>query len=145
MAIIPSRARPAAPWHARRAGDAYGVHDEPDWREIDWGPHLHDVDVEGRRVRYVDMGEGEGPPIVLVHGLAGNWQNWLENIPRLATERRVLAFDLPGFGACEKPADEVSLPGYGRAVDGLCERLELGEVALVGNSMGGFVTAETAI
>ncbi len=143
--IFPSKARPAAPWSARRAGDDYGAHDEPDWRTIDWREYLHDVEVGGRRMRYVEMGEGEGPPVVLVHGLAGNWQNWLENIPRLAAERRVLALDLPGFGASEKPADGVSLPGYGRAVDGLCERLELGEVALVGNSMGGFVTAETAI
>src|SRR5207248_929211 len=86
--IIPSKARPAAPWSARRAGDDYGAHDEPDWRSIDWREHLRDVELGGRRVRYVDLGSGDGPPIVLVHGLSGNWQNWLENIPRLARARR---------------------------------------------------------
>ena len=143
--IFPSRARPASPWSARRAGDDYGAHDEPDWRSIDWREYLSDIELGGRRLRFVDAGEGEGPPVVLVHGLAGNWQNWLENIPRLAQERRVIAPDLPGFGESDRPAGEISMSGYGRTVDELCERLGLGEVALVGNSMGGFVAAETAI
>lgn len=142
--ILPSKARPAMPWAARRAGDDYGVHDEPDWRTIDWREHLRTAEVDGHRVNYVEMGDGDGPPIVLVHGIAGNWQNWLENIPRLAQERRVVAMDLPGFGASEEPP-EITLSGYGRSVDRLCELLDLGEVCLVGNSMGGFVTAETAI
>src|SRR4051812_28591239 len=139
MAIVPSRARPAAPWSARRAGDDYGAHDPPDWREIDWRAYLHDTEIGGRRLRYVEVGEGDGPPIVLVHGLAGNWQNWLENIPRLARERRVVAPDLPGFGASDKPSEKISMTGYGRVVNELCDQLKLGEVALVGNSMGGFV------
>src|SRR3954447_1173075 len=107
MAIVPSRARPATPWSARRAGDDSGPRDPPDWRRIDWRPYLHDTQIGGRRLRYVDTGDGEGPPIVFVHGLSGNWQNWLENIPRLAEERRVVAPDLPGFGTSEKPADEI--------------------------------------
>ena len=36
MAILPSKARPATPWAARRAGDDYGARAEPDWRNIDW-------------------------------------------------------------------------------------------------------------
>jgi pimeloyl-ACP methyl ester carboxylesterase len=143
--IIPSRARPAAPWAARRAGDDYGAHDDPDWRTIDWREHRHDLIVHGRRLRYVDMGTGEGPPVVFVHGLSGNWQNWIENIPRVARERRVLALDLPGFGQSEKPADKVSMSAYGRTVEAFADALGLGEVVLVGNSMGGFVSAETAI
>jgi pimeloyl-ACP methyl ester carboxylesterase len=145
MPILPSKARPALPWTARRAGDDYGAHDAPDWREIDWRPYLRETELEGRRVRYVDYGEGDGPPIVCVHGLSGNWQNFLENIPRVGRERRVLALDLPGFGESEKPADRITMSGYGRTVDDLCEQLDLGEVVLVGNSMGGFVAAETAI
>ena len=83
---------------------------------------------------------------MLVHGLGGQWQNWLENIPRLAQERRVLALDLPGHGLTPEPADgKITISGYGRCVDAFCERLGLGKVALVGNSMGGFVTAEVAI
>ena len=36
---------------------------------------------------------------VFVHGLSGCWQNWLENIPHFARNHRVIALDLPGFGA----------------------------------------------
>jgi pimeloyl-ACP methyl ester carboxylesterase len=143
--IFPSKARPATPWSARRAGDDYGAHDPPDWREIDWREHQRDAELGGRRVRYVDMGAGEGPPIVFVHGLAGNWQNWLENLPRLAEERRVVALDLPGFGQSDDPVDRITISGYGSAVNELAEHLDLGEFVLVGNSMGGFVAAETAI
>jgi pimeloyl-ACP methyl ester carboxylesterase len=91
------------------------------------------------------MGAGGGPPIVFVHGLAGNWQNWLENLPRLARERRIVALDLPGFGQSEDPVERITISGYGRTVNELCDQLGLGEVVLVGNSMGGFVAAETAI
>ena len=146
MAILPSRARPASPWAAARAGDGYGATAEPNWREVDWREHLRELEIGGRRVNYVDLGSGEDqPPVVFVHGLGGAWQNWLENMPRTAQERRVLAPDLPGFGRSELPSEKVSVSGYGRWVDEFCERLGLGEVVLVGNSMGGFVTAEVAI
>src|SRR2546423_3505101 len=118
--IIPSKARPAAPWSARRAGDDYGAHDEPDWRSIDWREHLRDVELGGRRVRYVDLGSGDGPPIVLVHGLAGNWQNWLENLPRLARERRGVGPDPPRLrgGPPPAPRGKKSRGGRGRGARG---------------------------
>src|SRR4051794_3489812 len=142
----PRNARPTAPWDAKHADDEYGRRDEPDWRTIDWQSHLHQVEIERRRVNYVDIGSGDITPVVLVHGLGGQWQNWLENIPRLAQGRRVLALDLPGFGLTPEPSDdEISISGYGRFVDGFCDQLGLGKVELVGNSMGGFVAAEVAI
>ena len=57
----------------------------------------------------------------------------------------MIALDLPGFGASPAAVDGVSIPGFARQVEGLCEQLELGPVVLVGNSMGGFVTSEVAI
>jgi pimeloyl-ACP methyl ester carboxylesterase len=142
---LPKITLPATPRAARRAGDDYGVRDEPDWASIDWRPHLHSAEIEGRRVNYVDIGSGSAPPVVFVHGIAGNWQNWLENIPRFAKERRVVALDLPGFGESEDPAEEATMPSFGRTVEALCDRLDLGQVVLVGNSMGGFIVAETTI
>ena len=141
----PSRAAPSAPWHAKRAEGGYGESDEPNWREVDWASHLHQVELNGRRVNYVDMGQGDTEPAVFVHGLGGQWQNWLENLPRVAQERRVVALDLPGHGLSELPRDRITIPGYGRTVNALCEHLGLDRIALVGNSMGGFVSAETAI
>src|SRR3954447_6438299 len=96
--ILPSTSAPSLPWHARQADSDYGVSDEPNWREVDWSQHLNTVEVDGNQINYVDMGEGDAAPVVLVHGLAGQWQNWVENIPRLARDRRVIAPDLPGFG-----------------------------------------------
>jgi pimeloyl-ACP methyl ester carboxylesterase len=145
MAIFPSNARPAPPWAARRADEEYGAPADPDWRELDWREHLRQVEIDGRQVNYADIGSGSGAPVVFVHGLGGRWQNWLENMPRAALERRVLAIDLPGFGASEMPNREISIAGYGRCVARFCEALELGPVALVGNSMGGFISAEVAI
>jgi len=86
-----------------------------------------------------------GPPLVLIHGHGGRWRNWLENIPALSRDRRVVALDLPGFGDSEMPVEDISISGYARVVDRLCERLGLGPVAMAGNSMGGFVAAELAV
>ena len=143
--LLPPAARPAPPWSDRRADHGYGATAEPDWRSVDWREALKTVRIDGTPVNYVDLGSGEREPTVFVHGLSGQWQNWLENIPRVAQERRTLALDLPGFGLTPEPADRITIPGYGRFVDAFCERLELGPVAMVGNSMGGYVAAEVAI
>ncbi len=84
-------------------------------------------------------------PIVFIHGLSGSWQNWLENLPYFAQKRRCIAMDLPGFGHSEMPAEEISISGYARQVDALCEQLGVDKCVVVGNSMGGFVTAEFCI
>jgi pimeloyl-ACP methyl ester carboxylesterase len=139
-------AAPSAPWAWRRAvGDGYGQTAEPDWREIDWPAHLNWATIDGAEVNYVDIGSGDERPLVLVHGLGGQWQNWLENIPRAAQDRRVIVLDLPGFGLSPMPDWEITIPAYGRVVEGLCEQLELGRVDMVGNSMGGFIASEVAI
>src|SRR5215210_7390632 len=121
--MFASTAPPSAPWHARRADGDYGRGAEPNWRDVDWLAHLNQVEIAGRSVNFVDIGSGEGEPIVLVHGLSGQWQNWLENIPRLAQERRVIAPDLPGFGLSEMPFERISIPGFGRSVEALCQEL----------------------
>jgi pimeloyl-ACP methyl ester carboxylesterase len=131
---------------ADRAGDDYGVSDQPNWRDVDWPAQLKTMEIGGTPVNYVDIGEqGDRRPIVFVHGLSGQWQNWLENIPRFAEQRRVVALDLPGFGVSPKPQEQISIGYYGRVVAELCDRLELAPAVLVGNSMGGYVAAEVAI
>lgn len=146
--LIKPAARPAAPWAALRAGDDYGTPAEPDWREIDWSPYVHQVEIDGRSINYCDYGQARdgARPVVLVHGLGACWQCWLETIPRLAAEgRRVIALDLPGFGASEMPREDISIERYGRCVESLCDQLDLGQVVVVGHSMGGFTAAEFAI
>jgi pimeloyl-ACP methyl ester carboxylesterase len=88
---------------------------------------------------------GQGPPLVFVHGLSGCWQNWLENIPHFAHTHRVIAVDLPGFGASPMPPWEITIQAYGRFLRDFCERLAVERCSLVGNSMGGFIATELAI
>jgi pimeloyl-ACP methyl ester carboxylesterase len=123
--------------------DPYGDPD-PAWLKIDWRRHLHTLDVGGAQVHYAEI--GTGPPLIFVHGLGGCWQNWLENMPRMAElGYRAIALDLPGFGASPMPPWEISIPRYGGLLDGFRDALGVGSCALVGNSMGGFIAAEVAV
>jgi pimeloyl-ACP methyl ester carboxylesterase len=82
---------------------------------------------------------------LLVHGLAGCWQNWLEQLPRLGERYRVIALDLPGFGHSPMPSWEISVPAYGDLVRDFGVALGLDRIAIAGNSLGGFIAAEAVI
>jgi pimeloyl-ACP methyl ester carboxylesterase len=124
------------------AGSAAGF--PRDWRAVDWCRYVRTENVAGARVLFADLGSGE-PAVVFIHGLGGQWRNWLANLPAVAAQRRTIALDLPGFGSSAMPQERISIPAYARVVDALCDRLGLEQVVLVGNSMGGFVAAELAI
>jgi len=122
----------------------YGPQGRSKWLDIDWREHLRWVHVEGTWANVAEI--GSGPTVLFVHGLGGSWQNWLENLPDVAEAGyRAVAVDLPGFGRSEMPREKISISGYGRWVDALCEAIDAAPVALVGNSMGGFIGAEAAI
>jgi pimeloyl-ACP methyl ester carboxylesterase len=99
--------------------------------------------VAGRPLNVIDL--GEGPAIVFVHGLSGSWPNWLEQLPVFAGDHRVIAMDLPGFGHSPMPEERITISAYARILDGLLETLGVDAATVVGNSMGGFVSAELAI
>jgi pimeloyl-ACP methyl ester carboxylesterase len=124
--------------------DQYGPSRPSPWLDVDWREHQHWVTVAGRQMNVIDVGSGE-QTIVFIHGLAGCWQNWLENIPAFTETHRVIAMDLPGFGGSEMPSERISIAGYGRIVAELLETLEAKATCVVGNSMGGFIGAELAI
>jgi pimeloyl-ACP methyl ester carboxylesterase len=130
---------------AASAGVDYGRSDSPDWRHVEWGMWTKMAAVAGRRVGYVELCVAEGAPVVFVHGLAGCWQHWLENLAPLARRHHVIALDLPGFGCSEAPPGGLSISGIADTIDGLCELLGIGPVTLVGNSMGGMIAAVLAL
>jgi pimeloyl-ACP methyl ester carboxylesterase len=123
--------------------ETYGPQGRSQWLDIDWREHQRWVLVGDRPINTIEL--GEGPPIVFVHGLSGCWQNWLEQLPVLARENRVVALDLPGFGYSPMPAREISIAGYARLLDGLLAKLDIDAAVVVGNSMGGFIGTELAI
>lgn len=137
-------AEPASRPGATGADDGYGLPGMPGWREIDWSQHERRVRLGEAEVTFAEIGHGESA-VVFVHGLGGQWRNWLENLPAVAQAHRAVALDLPGFGGSDMPAGGVSIAGYARVVDALCDHLGLDAVTVVGNSMGGFVGAELAV
>lgn len=139
--------------NGNHAGEDYGPSGRSPWLDIDWREHQKWVTVEGQPVNTIDL--GEGPAIVFVHGLSGSWPNWLEQLPVFAGAgraaqgpyggHRVIAMDLPGFGHSPMPREQITISGYARIVDGLMGELQIDAAAVVGNSMGGFISAELAI
>ena len=127
-----------------RPDDTYADGDDSTWMDVDWPSLTRSLTIGERRVDVVDTG-GAGDPLLLIHGLAGVWQNWLLTIPAFRDSFRVVAPDLPGFGGSEMPRGRISIQGFARAIDELCRHLELESPIVVGNSMGGFIGAELAL
>jgi pimeloyl-ACP methyl ester carboxylesterase len=128
-----------------QADPAYGTPGRSAWLDVDWPAVTHTATVRGSEVTYVDIGEGDGDPIVWIHGLGGCWQNWLENLPHFAEGHRNIAMDLPGFGASSMPSETITIERYAQIVDELLAGLGIRRAVVVGNSMGGFIAAELAI
>ncbi|APR84964.1 putative hydrolase [Minicystis rosea] len=106
------------------------------------------VDVLGGTLRVLEG--GDGPPIVLVHGRGGAATSWGPLLPALARRGRVLAVDLPGFGASR--GHRFDGGGVEAALDFFVAPLEawlLSErivaPAVVGHSLGGLVALEIAL
>jgi pimeloyl-ACP methyl ester carboxylesterase len=101
-------------------------------------PPLQTIDLDGP----VAYREWDGPPettFVLVHGLGGLHQNWVLVAPGLQGIGRVLALDLPGFGASPLGDRSARLMDLRQILHAFVERLGTGTMILCGNSMGGAV------
>lgn len=109
------------------------------------GLALSTVTVDGRRLQVARAGAGEGEPVVLVHGYAGDLNGWAFNIPALAQAGPVVAIDLPGHGGSAKDVGDGSLATLAGAVRGALSELGIGRAHLVGHSLGGAVVARAAI
>lgn len=91
----------------------------------------------------VDEHGGDGPPVVLVHGLGGSAGNWSLTAPQLAMKRTVVALDLAGHGR-SGPLPRHDLDAHVQTVIGLIEVYGFSSITLVGNSMGGLVSKMVA-
>ena len=94
------------------------------------------IDVNGIRTRYWDV--GEGPPVVLVHGIGASVETWTGTLPALAPDHRVVALDVVGYGYTDKPRDApYTFPYFADFVRRSMDALEIPEAAVVGHSLGG--------
>lgn len=102
------------------------------------------VEVGGRTLSYLVLGEAEGPPVVLVHGYGGDKGSWLFVQQPLAESHTVYALDLPGHGASDKDVGEGSLRFLADALVGFLDAVGIERAHLVGHSLGGAVVAAVA-
>ncbi|WP_411079300.1 alpha/beta fold hydrolase [Streptomyces sp. cmx-18-6] len=105
------------------------------------------TDSGGDRDTHSDTHNGaDGPPLLLLHGLAGHCGEWEALAGRFATTHRVAAFDARGSGASTRRPRDVSRAAHVRDVVEVVDHLGLpaGELVLVGQSMGGLTALLTA-
>ncbi|WP_235900650.1 alpha/beta fold hydrolase [Lolliginicoccus suaedae] len=96
----------------------------------------------GARMSFIRTGKGR--PLLLVHGLGSSQRNWDPVLPLLASEREVIAVDLPGFGDTPPLPGEVTIATLTDAVEGFIDTHGLGDVDIVGSSMGARMVLEMA-
>jgi len=110
-------------------------------REALSGVQNRTVQVEGFRLHYLAEGPANGPAVVLVHGLGGRAEDWLDLAPYLAKAGyRVYMPDLLGYGRSAMPASfSYSVRDEAGIVLGFLDALGLRQVDLGGISMGGWI------
>jgi pyruvate dehydrogenase E2 component (dihydrolipoyllysine-residue acetyltransferase) len=102
------------------------------------------VTVRGRNISYLRRGDS-GEIVLLIHGFGGEKNSWLFNHEALAGTNTVYALDLPGHGNSDKAIDDPSLDGFARVILGFADALKIGQLHLVGHSLGGAISVATAL
>ncbi|MBI2856629.1 MAG: alpha/beta fold hydrolase [Chloroflexi bacterium] len=101
------------------------------------------VDVGGIRTHYVVA--GEGPPLLLLHGLGATLIAWAANIAPLAQKFTVYAPDIPGHGESDKPDLDYRVPTGAKFIRDFMHTLGIPRAYIIGNSMGGILALRAAL
>ncbi|MBU0806310.1 MAG: alpha/beta hydrolase [Gammaproteobacteria bacterium] len=105
------------------------------------GLNLKQISVHDLNIHYYEGGPSDAQTILLVHGFAANKDNWLRFARHLTQDYRVIAHDLPGFGASSKPAGSYDIGTQTERLADIIDALGLDQLHLMGNSMGGHISA----
>lgn len=100
------------------------------------------ADVEGAHFAWRES--GDGPALVLLHGLGGSRLSWEPQLRALGSEHRVVAWDMPGYGASAALAGEVTFTALADAVIDLFDALGAATAHLAGISFGGMIAQYVA-
>ncbi|HEV7211089.1 MAG TPA: alpha/beta fold hydrolase [Blastococcus sp.] len=98
--------------------------------------------VHGHRRAFVRA--GSGPALLLLHGIGNNCQTWQGVMGRLAESHTVIAPDLLGHGASDKPRGDYSIGAYANGVRDLMTVLDIERATVVGHSLGGGIALQFA-
>jgi pimeloyl-ACP methyl ester carboxylesterase len=101
-----------------------------------------EIELHGHRVTYREV--GEGPVLVLIHGVTGNLQTWDETLPWLADRFTVVTPDLLGHGLSAKPRGDYSLGAFASGIRDLLGALGHFRATVVGHSLGGGIAMQMA-
>ena len=105
---------------------------------------VHTVKTRGACVSTLTM--GEGPDVLLIHGLGGAKSSFFDTAAALSKQYRVHALDLPGFGSSTKPLTyQYTAKSFAKTVVDVMDALGIERAHLVGNSMGGRVSIEVGL
>src|SRR5215218_2717371 len=105
-------------------------------------PRVREAILHGHRVSY--RMAGEGPVVLLIHGITGDSRQWNQVIPQLADRYTVLAPDLLGHGQSAKPRGDYSLGAYAVSLRDLLIVLGHRRATVVGHSLGGGIAMQFA-
>jgi len=110
-------------------------------------PEPETIEAGGRRFRYLALGEGEGAPIVFLHGFGGDLNNWQYNQEALAEGHATYAVDLPGHGGSSKDLGSggADVGALASAVLDFLDAKEIPRAHLAGHSLGGAVALDLAL
>jgi pimeloyl-ACP methyl ester carboxylesterase len=98
--------------------------------------------VDGLRINVVTSGEGR--PLLLLHGWGGDASTWSGSLSALSAARRVVAIDLPGFGASDAPNGDWSVGDFAALTSHVMDALAMPTADVVGRSFGGRVAIKLA-
>jgi pimeloyl-ACP methyl ester carboxylesterase len=105
------------------------------------------LEVNGRRIHYVEWEKPGAPTVILLHGQSGFWYDWSEVAPRLADTYHVIAIDHPGFGDSDwDPTGQAYMVGgFAKDLEQIVHQLGLKRFTLVGHSFGGRISLAFAV
>lgn len=103
----------------------------------------HYVDIDGSKIHYIR--EGEGDPVLFLHGVPASSYVWRNIIPHLAGLGCCIAPDLPGFGKSDKPDIEYTITDYIHYIDKFIETLKLDKIVLVMHGWGSIIGFDYAM
>lgn len=105
------------------------------------------VELMGMNVHYRDEGNAnDSLPLVFIHGTSSSLHTWDEVTKQLQSQKRIIRFDLPGFGLTgPQPNADYSFTAYENFVDSLLQYLKISRCIIAGNSLGGGIAWRYAL